>query len=158
MVTWSRKPSAAIHQLCTFPIPTYGPSSGLFLQLHPLRECDLIPSCRFQPSVDVSAFCSHFPNPYGIWFVTSLHDGQWYNLCLSVSSSLSQPLHFFSSDQPMSHNLFYTHPPSTTTFLFTCRCLSVHASLVFLRSTAWIGSSHTPSVSSIRALLPHVFQ
>ena len=32
VVTWSRKPSAAIHQLCTFPIHTYGPSSGLFLQ------------------------------------------------------------------------------------------------------------------------------
>ena len=120
-------------------------------------DCDLIPSCRFQPSFDVLALCSHFPSHSGIWFPTSLRDGEWYNLCLSVCSSLSQPLHFFSSDQPMSHNLFYTHPPSTTTFLFTCRCLSVHASLVFLRSTAWIGSIHTPSVSSSRSCFVHHF-
>ena len=72
MVTWSRKPSAAIHQLRTFSIPIYGPPNFLFLQLHPLRECDLIPSCRFQPSFDVLAFCSHVPSPSWIWFLTSI--------------------------------------------------------------------------------------
>ena len=40
------------------------------------------------------------------------------------------------------------HPPSTTSFLITLRCLSVHDSLVFLRCMAWIGSIHTPSFSS----------
>ena len=41
--------------------------------------------------------------------MTSLHDGQWHSLCFSVSSSLLQPLHIFSSDQPMS-TLVFCHP------------------------------------------------
>ena len=101
-----------------------------------------------------------FPQPFRdlVLFLPSVTDSG--TTCASpCSSSLSQPLHFFSSDQPMSHNLFYTHPPSTTTFLVTCRCLSVHASLVFLRGTAWIGSSHTPSVSSSQScVVPHFLQ
>ena len=62
--------------------------------------------------------------------------GQWYKLFFSVPSSLLHPLHFFSSHQPMSYNLFCTQPPSTTSFLVTLRCLSVHASFVILRSIA----------------------
>ena len=92
--------------------------------------------------------CSHFRNPSGIRFLTSFHVGQWYNLCFSAPSSVLQSRHSFSSDQPVSYNLFCTHPPSTTSFLITCRCLSVHASLVSLRSIASIGSSRTPSCSS----------
>ena len=53
----------------------------------------------------------------------------------------------------MSYNLFCTHHPSTTTFLVTCRCLSVHASMVFLRSIAWIGYSHTSSFIKLLTLV-----
>ena len=78
------------------------------------------------------------------------------SLCLL---SLLQPLHFFSSDQPVSYNLVCTHPPSTTSFLVACRCLSVHTSLVFLRSTGWVGSSHTPSFNpSHSCFAAHLFQ
>ena len=52
-----------------------------------------------------------------------------------------------------------SNPPSTTSFLVTFRCLSAHASFVFLRSTAWIGSNHTPSFNSSHACLAaHFFQ
>ena len=53
--------------------------------------------------------------------------------------SLLHPRHFCSFDHPISYNLFFTHPPSTSSFLATFRCLSVHASTVLLRSLAWIG-------------------
>ena len=48
-----------------------------------------------------------------------------------------QPVHFCSSDHPMSHNPFCTNPPSTTTWLATW-CLSVCASWVFLRRLNWL--------------------
>ena len=71
-------------------------------------------------------------------------DGQWYNPCCS-----SPCLHLRRIlDQTIAYSLFCTHPPSTTSFLVTCRSLSVQASLVFLRSRACIGSSHTPSFIS----------
>ena len=110
--------------------------SGSSSNFPSLRRCDAIPPGHFQPFFNIVLVCSHFPTPSGIRFLTSLHDGQWYSLCFSVPSSLLQPLHFFSSDQPRPYNGFCTHPPSTTSFLVTCRCLSIHASQVFLRSIA----------------------
>ena len=53
----------------------------------------------------------------------------------------------------ISHNLLCTNPSSTTSFLVTIRCLSVHASSVFLRSIAWMGSSHSPSFNTSRSCL-----
>ena len=53
---------------------------------------------------------------------------------ISLTFSLPQPRHLFQSDQPMSYFLFCTHPPSTTSFRMTLRCVSVRKSLVFLRS------------------------
>ena len=70
------------------------------------------------------------------------------SVCSQCLSSLLHPRHFVSSDQPVSYNLFCTQPPSTSSCLVTCRCLSVHASFVFLRNIARIGSSHTPSFNS----------
>ena len=46
----------------------------LFLQLLPLRRCDVKPLCHFQSSFVVLALCSHFTSASGIWFMTSLHD------------------------------------------------------------------------------------
>ena len=112
-----------------------------------------MPLCHFQLSFDVFALCSHFSNPSGIWFLTSLHDGQWYSLWLSVPSSLLQPPRLLSSDHRKSFIVFCTHPPSTTSFLPTLRCLSVHDSCVFLRSISWIGSSQTPSFNSSHSCL-----
>ena len=64
-----------------------------FPQCPSLRGCDVIPLC----------------SPSGIWFLTSFHKRQRYNLCASpCPSSLLQPPHFFSPDQPMSYNLFCT--------------------------------------------------
>ena len=95
----------------------------------------------------------------GIWFLTSLHSGQWYSLGFSVPSSLLQPLHFSSCDHHLSYNIFCTHPPCTTSFLVTFRCSSVRASLVFLRSVAWIGSSQPPSCNSSHSCIAiHFFQ
>ena len=61
--------------------------------------------------------------------------GRQAMLLQSVGASVVQP--FLPSQ-----------PPSTTSFLVTCWCFSVHTSWVFLRSKAWIGSNHTPSFSS----------
>ena len=97
-----------------------------------------------------------FSSPSGIWFPTSLHDGQWYSLRFSVFSLL-QRRDFFSSDDQRSHNLFCTHPPSTTSSLGILRALSVHDSLVFLRSIAWIGSGQTPSFNSSHSCLTTYF-
>ena len=83
---------------------------------------------------------SHFPSSSGIQFLTSRPDGHWYSLFFCVCLFFLQLRHFFSSDQPMSYNLFCTHPLSTANFLTTFRCLSVHASPVFLRNAVWIGS------------------
>ena len=49
-------------------------------------------------------------------------------------------LHIFSLGQSMSSNLFCI---STTSFINTLWCLSVHSSWVFFRSKAWISSNHT---------------
>ena len=103
--------------------------------------------CHFQSSFDVFARCSHFPHHSGIWLRTSLQDGQCYSQCFSVPSSVPYPEHFFSSDQPTSYNLLCSHPPSTTNFLITMQCLSVHDSLVFIHNIAWMDSSHIPSHS-----------
>ena len=65
-----------------------------------------------------------------------------------MPSSLLHPRHFFSSDQPLSYNLF--GPPNLLP-RHASRHMSMHvclASMVFLRSKAWIGASHTPSFSS----------
>ena len=97
----------------------------------------------------MSALCSHYPKPSTIWFLTSLRDGLWHSLRCSVPSPLSQSRHVLSSDQPILHVLFCTHPPSTTSFLITLRFLSFHTSLVPSRSKDWISpSSHTPSFNS----------
>ena len=40
-------------------------------------------------------------------------------------------LTFLSSDQPISYNLLWAQPPSTTSFRTTLRCFSVHSSLFF---------------------------
>ena len=63
-----------------------------------------------------------------------------YNLCCSVSSSSSYVLHFFSSDKLMSYTLFGYRLPFTFNFLLTLRSLSVHRTLIFLRSKSWIDS------------------
>ena len=106
----------------------------LFFQLLPLRRDASVPvPAVLRLSVPIS------PSPSGIWFLIFLHDGQWYTLCFSVPSSVSQPRHFSSSDHPLSYNLLCTHPPSTTSFLITLRCLSVHPSSVFPQhSLAWL--------------------
>ena len=88
----------------------------LCLHLPSLSGCDVI-LCHFQSSFVVLALlCSHFPSPSETWFLTSLHDGQWYNVGFSVPSSLLQPRHFFTSDHPTSYTLVGKHPPSTTSF------------------------------------------
>ena len=48
----------------------------------------------------------------------------------------------------MSYSLFCTHHPCTASFLVTLRCLSVHASIVFLLSIAWIDSNLLPTSSN----------
>ena len=63
-----------------------------------------------------------------------------YNLCCSVSSSSSYVLHFFSSDKLISYTLFGFRLPFTFNFLLTLRSLSVHRTLIFLRSKSWIDS------------------
>ena len=90
---------------------------------------------------------------FWIKFPTSLQDGQWYRLCFSVPSSMSQS-HFSSSDQPTSYILFCTRPPSTTNFLITWRCLCVHGSLVFLRSIALAPITLLLSTPHTRVWLP----
>ena len=104
----------------------------------------MIPLCHVQSSFEVSALCFHFPEPAGIWFLTSFRDGQWYSLCFSVPPLL-QPLHLFSPDHPTSHNLFCTHSPSTPSFLVTFRC--------FLCSR-FVGLSSTHSLDWLQ---PHSF-
>ena len=103
----------------------------------------MIPLCHFQSLLEVLALCSDLPKFSGIWFLTSFQHGQGYNLCFSVPACLLRSRRFISSDQQMSYILFCAHPHSTTNFLVTCRCFSVHISLVFLRSMAWIGFSRT---------------
>ena len=130
-------------------LEAWKPSAGIPLQVPSLQRCDMIPLCH------LGRFRSLFPFPQSFWLQISLHYGQWYNLCFSMPSSLLQPLHFFASDQPLSYNLFCTHPPSTTSFVVTCRCLSAHTSLVVLRSIAWTGFNRTlPSTRHSCALLP----
>ena len=74
-----------------------------------------------------------------------------------MPSSLLHPRHFFSSEQPMSYN-FFLHATSFHDHL-PLRRLPVHTSFVFLRSTAWIGSNHTPSFSSsCSCFAAHFFQ
>ena len=115
--------------------------------------------CHSQSSFGVLAHCSQFPKPSGIWFLTSLHEGQLYSLCCSMPSSLLQPLHFFLSDQPMSFHLFCTQPPSSTSLLHMSVLLSVQDSVVCLRSVPWIGPSHPPSFSSSHSrFAAHFFQ
>ena len=137
---------------CASQIPTFALSDGFSSIDLPSESTtwflfatsDL--SSRFLPIVHLSN------SP--IWFLTSFQHGQWYNLCFSVPSSLLHPRHVFSSDQPMSYNLLSIQSPSTTSFLVTFRCLPVQASLVCLRSSALVGSSHTLSLNSSHALLP----
>ena len=95
----SQPVATGIHQLWCLSDSHSWTVKWLLLQLLPPRGCDVIPHCHFQSSFDVLALCSHFPKPSWIWFLSSLHDGQWYSLCFSVPSSLLQPRHFFSSDQ-----------------------------------------------------------
>ena len=82
----------------------------------------------------------HFPSPSEISFLLSLHD--------SLLSFLLLPRHVYSFDNPMSYSFVCAQHPCTTCFLITCRCSSLHASLVFLRGIARIGSSHPPSFNS----------
>ena len=102
----------------------------------------MIYPCHFQSFLDVLALRSQFPNFSGIWLLISFQHGQWYNLCFSVPSSSLHPQHFFSSDQPMSYDLFCTHPPSTSSVLITCGCLSVTIRWSFF--AAWPISSSRP--------------
>ena len=102
----------------------------------------MIPLRHVQSSFEVLVLCSHFSNPSGIWLLTSLFDGQWYFPVLPCTlfpvfchDTSSRP-----TNQCPTTNLVFTHPPSTTSFHSTLRCLSVHASLVFPRNSAWIGS------------------
>ena len=120
----------------------------------------MIPLCHFQSSFEVLTFCSDFFNSSGMWFRSSLHNGQLYTAyvfpCL---------LHCYSLK-----DFFFIRPPSVKFFsapillprpasLGILRCLSVHASSVFLRSIAWIGSNHAPSLSSSHSCFAaHVFQ
>ena len=132
VATWSPTPKA--HQLLGLCDALRRTVRWLFLQLPSLREGDLIPLLHFQSSCDVLALSSHFPSPSGIWFLTSLCDGQWYSLVFSVPSSLLQHRHFPFRPTNQCRTIFCTHPPSTTRFVVACRRLSVQASLVFLHS------------------------
>ena len=103
--------------------------------------------------IDMSALCCHYPKPSTIWFLTSLRDGLWHSLRFSVPSPLSQSRHVLSSDQPILHVLFSTHPPSTTSFLITLWFLFFHTSLVSSRSQDRISPSHIPSFNSSHSCL-----
>ena len=59
-----------------------------------------------------------------IRFLTAFQHWQRCNLCFCVPSSLLQPRHFFSFDQPKSYDLCCAHPPSTINFLRSSACLS----------------------------------
>ena len=83
-------------------------------------------------------FRSLLPFPQSKWDLVSdlSMTDKWYSRCFSKPSSLLQPRHFFSSDQLMSHNLFGTHPPSTTSFLHCGACLPTIRWSFF---AAWLG-------------------
>ena len=125
-------------------------------QLSP-RGCDVTPLCHFKSFFDVLAFCSHFPSPSGIWFLTSLHEAmvQIVLLCAFFFVPASTP---FSSDQ--CHTIFSApnllpRPVSSSHY----GALFVHTSCVVLRSIAWIGSTHALSFNSSNSCFPaHLFQ
>ena len=124
---------------CVFRIPTLALSNG-FSYLPSHRGYDVIPLCHCQSFFEVLLLCSHFSKSSEIWFLTSFQRAQWYNLCFSV------PVSFFTSS-----TLLFVWPNIVVqSFLH-----QHHASLVFLRSIAWTGSSHNPSFSSAHC---HSFQ
>ena len=106
----------------------------------------------------VRSLFSFHPKPFGTWFLTSLHDGQWYTLCASVTPSSLQPRHSFASDSLASHILFCSHPLPRPDFSSHCgACLST--TFVFLPKKDWIGStsfnsSHSCLASSISSKRP----
>ena len=110
-----------------------------------LRGHDVIPLCHFLTFFEVLALCSHLPKSSGIWFLTPFQHG---------ASPCPHPRHLFSSDRSMSYNLFCTQPLSTSSFLVTFRCLSVHASWVFLRSTLLLSAPHTGDLLPISSNRP----
>ena len=108
-MTWSRKHTTGRHQLWCFRDSHFWTVRWL-LQLLPLQGCDAIPLCHFQSSFDVLAL-SHVTSPSGIWFLTSLRDGQWYSRCFPVPPSVWQPLHFLLI-RPTSIIQSFLHPSS----------------------------------------------
>ena len=77
-----------------------------------------------------------------------------YSLCFFVPVSLCQPLHIFSSDQPMLYYLFCTHPPSATCHMSVLVCPRFAG---LLRNVTRVGSSHTPSFNSSHSRLAAPF-
>ena len=75
-----------------------------------LSVCDVIALCHFKSSFDVFGPLLPFPQSFRDLVSDFLHDGPCYSLCLSVHSSLTQALHLFSSDWPISHDLFLHTP------------------------------------------------
>ena len=119
MATWSRKPWTGMPQFLCFS-DSHLRTVGWFF----LRGCDVIPLCHFESCFEVLALCSHLPSFSGIWFLTSSVTDS--GTAFASPCLLGYSLHTFSSDQPMSHNLFCTHLHSATSFLITLRC---HASI-----------------------------
>ena len=82
---------------------------------------------------DVLVLCAHLPSPSGIWLLR-------LSAFLFVAASTLLVVRPTNVGQPFLH-----HPPYTTSFLVTFRCLSVHASLLF------------PSQHSLSRLQPRSF-
>ena len=80
-----------------------------FTHWRSLNGCVVIPLCHFQSFLAVLALCSHFPYFSGIWLLISFPQRQGYHHTEVVY-------------------LLCTQTASTTSFRFTSRCLSVHAS------------------------------
>ena len=155
LVMRSRRPPAGMYTSCVlFRCPTPPPEVTFFpADVAERMGCDA--SLPLLSSLEVFAFCSHFLGSSGTWFLASRQAGRWCVLCFSVLSSSSHPWHTSWSDQPMSKNLFCTHPPSTTNFLITLRCVSVHFSMAFSSTTLGsVPAKLLPSVPRIRARPP----
>ena len=128
----------ACASFCAFQTPTFG-----LLQLFPLRVYDIMPLCHFQSSFDVFAHC-------------------WSPLPTCSASGLQLPARLGGGticDFPCLplHHIRGTSSRPTNQCPVTLPCLSVHAPVVLLLDSAWIGSSQAPSFyNSPSCLAAHV--